>query len=291
MGIALHRQSEMFRSAYLRTFAIAVAEWGFRKSEADLYVSELLPAIRGMFDLDPVQRPAWLRDFPERCARTPKELEALSRKLLASAENEERGLGSLYVPIDPGVEKFADLSLTAHLVSANFCAGDRPPREPTEVLLVHDTLGFDRPRPTKSLEDCIQIGAVGDSIAVCTSLFPIPFGHWQSHYYSAGIPVPASYVLLSNAELRAMQSRIAVEVDGNEVASTSFWLDHWTPNYQKDGGETRCGNWTVVDRRLLRDAAAILGRDLAWSAELNIWRREKEYGEYQRLTHTAVFLE
>jgi len=286
------RQSEMFRSAYLRCFAIAVAEWGFPPSEAGFYVRELIPAIRGMFDLDPAERPIWLDDTPERCLADPEQLEPLLRELIARHDRATATglLASLYAPLDPKVEPYGDLSLTAHLVSPDFQPRDADLREPVEIMIAHG-FDFDRPLPPTDITAALTQGDPGDALAICVSLLPVPFGHWHSHYYAAGMPIVGSYMLPPDVSLHAREDRIVTHSAQTELGGTRFWFDRWTPRYPNDDGKTRCGNWATLDRSQLEERATAMGRKLAWSARLRTWRRENGHGDYRRHDVNLFFLD
>lgn len=286
------RQSEMFRSAYLRCFAIAVAQWGFPPSEAGFYVRELIPAIRGMFDLDPAERPVWLDDTPERCLADPDQLEPLLRDLITRHDSTTAAgrLVSLYAPLDPKVEPYGDLSLTAHLVSHDFRPKDACLREPVEIMIAHG-FNFDRPLPQTNIADALIQGGPGDALAICVSVLPVPFGHWHSHYYAAGMPIVGSYMLPGDVSLHAQKDRIVTHAAQDELGITRFWFDRWTPRYPVDDGKTRCGSWATLKRDQLDKRTAALDRKLAWSARLRTWRREDGHGNYLRHDVNLFFLD
>ncbi|MCA1197296.1 hypothetical protein K9B35_04900 [Sphingomonas sp. R647] len=284
------RQSEVYRSAYLRTFSIAVAEWGFEQREAGFYVSELLPSIRGLFELDPLGRPPWLKDSPELCVEDPDQFESILRAMIASQPDNDQALVSLYVPLDATVERYGALRLSAHLVTTDFSLGSEFPREPTDILLAHRSFAIDQERPDTPIETSLQAGQTGDALPVCSAIFPIPFGYWQAHLHSAGIPIPARYMLPGYARVRGERDRIAVDSDHREVAATRYWQDHWSPNYPRNEGHTRCGTWTLMERQLLESQASVLGRKIAWSARLQTWRREKDYGEFMHAERSLFFM-
>lgn len=283
------RQSELYRSAYLRTFAIAVSEWGFPQREAGPYVSEVSPSIRGLFEVDPVERPAWLSDFPERCAAEPDDLEALLRAMVANRPADGRALVSLHAPLDGTVERFGDVTLTSYLVSADFVAPARHPAMPTAVLMAHTGLTIDQPLCATMPDEVRVEGLHGDALPVCSSLLPLPHGLWHGHLHSTGIPMPNSFVAPGHTFIQADRNRLSLRQEDVEISTTRYWLDHWSPNYPLSGGSTRCGAWAIMDQALLMAYASMTGRQLAWSARLRIWRREKDYGPFE-LVERTLFL-
>ena len=283
------RQSELYRSAYLRSFSIAVSEWGFSQREAGYYVSELLPSIRGLFEFDPVGRPEWLRDLPERCAANPDDMESIARSLIGAIPDKEKALISLHVPLDATVERFADLTLTAHLVTPDFVPHGGFLPLPTTLVMAHDGFALDQSRDETPMERVQESGLRGDALPVCSALLPIPYGQWHGHLHSTGIPLPNSYLLPDASVIRSARNSVWIQCGTATVSTSQYWLDHWSPNYPLDGGTTRCGVWSTIDRAVLGERASMLDRKLAWSVRLQIWRREEAHGPYQR-TELTLFL-
>jgi hypothetical protein len=86
VGQYLQRQAEIYRSAYLRSIALAVDQWGMPPTTAVEYCLDNIPAIAGLFELEPGQRPAWLGDIPERSLLPDADLEAIGRDLIKASQ-------------------------------------------------------------------------------------------------------------------------------------------------------------------------------------------------------------
>jgi hypothetical protein len=133
-------------------------------------------------------------------------------------------------------------------------------------------------------------GKKGNEVSVCGTLFPMPFGSWQGDYMVIGLPVVAPYVA-SDGLVRCSKECIDVVTrEGLRISETRIWNDQWVPPHPKDGA-TRCGVSTMMDEAVLTSAQDILRRRLAWFARLQIWRREKENGDYSKSERTAFVLD
>lgn len=75
-------QCNVYRSAFLRTLAFAVQQWGMPRNFAAIVAARCLPLSKGLHALRPIARPAWLRDVPEKCCKPGAPLEDLSRRML-----------------------------------------------------------------------------------------------------------------------------------------------------------------------------------------------------------------
>ncbi len=280
VGNYLQRQSEVFRSAYLRTFAYAVSEWRMPQSRALREVLELLPAIGGMFDLEPAQRPEWLGDFPDLCAPKDIDLEALVRAKMEQPLGNHRVV-SFVTPFSSAIAEYGDLHVGAYLVTPDFSL---PPDgrlfEPLDLVIANSSIDLNGPVPKTTVADMVRPGTSGSSLSICGSLFPIPHGYWQSDYFSVGLPTIAAYCLPGDAEFVVADGRIEQRVGNAALATTTIWNDGWTPRYPK-GGSTRCGAMAVLNKGLFNELPGKLGRKLAWFAEVRIWRRERDFDEFE----------
>src|SRR3546814_5381172 len=82
IGQYIQGQGELYRSAYLRTLALAVERWRLPAGLAETHAMDVVPAVPGLFEIDPVKRPAWLGDIPERCAASPDAIGRFARELI-----------------------------------------------------------------------------------------------------------------------------------------------------------------------------------------------------------------
>jgi hypothetical protein len=291
MGQYWQRMREVFLSAYLRTLAYAVSEWRMPQKIAEDYCLDMVHGIAGLFDVEPVARPLWLSDLPERfCAPSP-DFTSLVRELVQAARLGGMTLVSLDTPIASSVQKFANLTLSAHLVTSNYELPDGTLLyEKMPWLSVTDTFELQGPPAKITIEDASTKGKTGDAVAVCNLLFPVPHGTWQSDYFSMGLRIPAAYTI-PDSEIRCTHESIDCIASYGQVASrTQIWSDNWVPPYPK-GGSTRCGTATIIDQELLAEAMGRLGRKLAFFMRLRIWDREKEYGDYSESKRTFLLLD
>lgn len=291
MGQYWQRIREVFLSAYLRTLAYAVDECGMPRRMAEDYCLDIVHGIAGLFDVEPSARPAWLSNYPERFCAPGADFTPLLHELVQAARGEGMRLVSLDTPVASSVQKFSNLTLSAHLVTPDYELPDgaflfeKMPR-----LSVADTFELKGPPAEITIEEASTEGKRGDEVAVCTCLFPMPFGAWQGDYFRMGLKSPASYTVPNTVIQCTPESIDSIGLDSKVVSRTQIWNDNWMPPCPK-GGSTRCGTVTMIDQKVLAEAMERLGRKLAFFIRLRIWDREKEYGDYSESERTFFLLD
>lgn len=284
------RIREAYLSAYLKTLAFAVCQWGLPQRVAESYCAEMIYGVGGLFEWDPCSRPSWLADFPERAFAEEEDLGEIARCLIAAAKIDGQRLVSLSAPVAPSVISHATLELSAHLVTPDYqLPVDEIPYDRVRILpsVAFELNGSLSMRP---IEDVATSGGSGTELGVCVELVPMPFGAWQGDVLSAGVKVPAPHIV---GATRVRCTRAAIELVGplDEVlAKTQTWNDHWSPSYPR-GGNTRCGIATLLDEAALSTATLRLRRNLAWCVTLTTWKRETDFGDYVESRRSSFFLE
>ncbi len=284
------RMREVYLSAYLRTLAYAVSAWGMPQKMAENYCIDMVHGVAGLFDVEPSTRPAWLSDLPERFCAPDSDLRSLTRELLQVAQVERMKLVSLNTPMAVSVQKFADLTISAHLVTPDYELYEGAfLYEKMPYLSIADTFELKGPPAEMIISEASTEGKTGSEIAVCNCLMPVPFGAWQSDYFAMGLSVPAPYTV-PGTEIRCTRESIdCIDSDGKVVSSTRMWNDDWTPSYPS-GGSTRCGTATMIDHESLAAAVERSERKVAFFVRLRIWDREKEYDDYSKSERTLFWL-
>lgn len=291
MGQYWQRMREVYLSAYLRTLAYAVSELRMPQKTAEDYCLEMVHGVAGFFDVEPGARPEWLSDFPERLFAPGADLTLLIREFVHTARAQGMRLVSLNTPVASSVKKFASLTLSAHLVTPDYELPDNAfLYEKILPLLIKDTFELKGPPAEITIEEASTEGKTGNEVAVCSCLFPIPFGTWQGDYFGMGLRIAAPYTV-PNTEIRCTHESIdCIAYDGKVASRTRIWNDNWTPPHPK-GGSTRCGSATMIDQVVLAKAMERLGRKLAFFVRLRIWDREREYGDYSESKRTFFLLD
>ena len=291
IGQYWQRMREVYLSAYLRSLAYAVSEWGLPQRIAEGYCVEIVHGIAGLFDVEPGVRPAWLSDFPERFCALRADFIPLVRELMQASRMDGMMLLSLHPPVATSIQKYAKLTLRDHLVTSDYQLPDNALLyEKLLLMFVPDTLELKGPLAEITIQDARNAGRNGDEVAVCSSLFPIPHGCWHGDYMSLGLRIPAPYTI-PNSEIRCTHESIdCIASDGKVASRTRIWNDNWAPSHPK-GGSTRCGSATMIDEEVLSEAMKRLGRKLAFFIRLRIWGREKEYGEYSESERSFFLLD
>lgn len=284
------RMREAYLSAYLRTLAFAVCEWGLPDGVAESYCAEMVYGVKGLFEWDPGPRPSWLADFPERAFAEEVDLEGIARDLIAVARSGGQRLVSLSAPVAMSVTSYAKLELSAHLVTSDYqLPAEGMPYERVRMLPSR-SFELNGSLSVRPIEEVATRGNSGSELGVSVELMPMPFGAWQGDVLSAGLKVPAPHVV-GTARIRCSQDAIELVGSADDVlASTLTWNDHWNPSYPR-GGNTRCGIATLLDEATLSAAMLRLQRSLAWCITLRTWKRQTDFGDYAESQRSAFFVE
>jgi hypothetical protein len=280
------RMREVYLSAYIKTLAYAVIALGMPEYIAERYCLDVVPGIVGLFDVEPTLRPEWLNEFPEKFCDSDADLKALISDLARAAQTDGMRIVSLDTPIASSVQKYAKLTFSAHFVTPEYELPDNALLyEKMSPLLIADTFELKGPQMAISIDEASTESKVGSEAAVCGCLFPIPYGTWHGDYHSTGMAIPAAYTV-PDTEIRCTHESIDLITSGGDIVSrTLMWNDNWTPSHPKYGS-TRCGTVTMIDQRVLSEAMERLGRRLALFIRLQIWDREKDYGDYSKSERT-----
>ncbi|MBD8194225.1 hypothetical protein IFR35_22775 [Pseudomonas fluorescens] len=281
IGQFWQRMRDVYVSAYLRTLAHAISEWGLPQHIAEGYCLDIVEAVAGIFDIEFGNRPKWLSNLPEQFFAPDADLDKITRELLTASQQEGMTIVSLDLPISTSVHKYARLQLTAHLITENYqVPHGKFLYEKMPILPIDKTFSLEGPPANITLEEANSNGSLGGSeAAVCTCLFPIPFGTWQSDLFGVGLTIPAPYIV-SNTKINCTAAGINLLSESEELVSTTrVWNDNWTPTHPKSGS-TRCGVTTMMDKFYLERAKLRLDRNLVFFVRLRTWARTEEYGDY-----------
>ncbi|MGN7771766.1 hypothetical protein [Phyllobacterium sp. 22552] len=281
VGQYLQRQAEVFRSAFIRTLAAAIAEWGMPVRNAEQEVFEHIPAVAGLFDVDPIARPDWLGEFPALSVSKEADLERLLKDFVVLTRGQEERCVSLTSPLPFEEARYGDIYIGAFFVSDDFeLREDVGLYEPMDLLVVEERLDIRGPLPKSPLSDDLQDGAPGSAAPICVGLFPVPHGYWQADWFGITIPIVADFCAPSGRSVQISGDTLEVVSNDKRLSRTYFWHDHWSPRYPR-GGTTRCGAAAEVNKDVVDEAAKLVeGRKLAWYMRVRVWERESSYGDF-----------
>lgn len=287
-------QSDVMRSAYLRMLACAVSEDAMTAQQAGFYAMDCLPLNRGLIRVKPIDRPAWLSEIPEACCAPGASLEAGARRLMAeNIQTADMRPVSLLTPIKASLHEFGDLAVAAVMATDDFVPPEveEPYFSPGAMWPLPDAITFEGTIDEDRIARFTVEGKAGRCLPVCLDIFPLPFGYWLADYLVAGYALPASYLFERSPEVSCHEHGIEMHVDGMSVGKLSMWHDHWTPLYAQDGGNTRCGILSEMSVSHLRQGLERHGMRLGWVAQLRLWQRATDYGEYQLTTRREFFFD
>ena len=293
-GQLMHRQCEVYQSAYLRTLACAADCNAIDLETARFFALRALPLNRGLGQLNVTERPSWLHDIPEKCFRADGEIEDLIRNLIKSGlRGKDMRPVALRTPISAEISEFSDLSVLAVLASKDFV-----PYSSREHLALTDDLVWRLPDgvsiegalPKKDIETFASPGVTGTCAPLCLNLWPYPAGLWLVDYFLKGVLLPAPYVFHAATEVVCRNDQIEIVNGDGILASWKFWHDCWTPLYAR-GGSTRCGMLTELREDEIRKAQDRYGLSLAWLVELNIWEETENGIHLKSSRHRQFFFD
>lgn len=274
------RQWDVYQSAYLRTLARAVDYQVLSADCATVLALQALPLNRGLAQLNPAERPAWISNIPEKCVDVSNPLEPLVRNLLKSSLGQRHMRPVvLKTPIPADLAEFSALSISAVLASADFVPDlnvEHSVFAHAQSCILPDGVSIECALEKKNISDFTSSGISGFCSPLCLDLWPCPIGSWLTDYFLSGISLPASYAFEDEAEIVCNNDRIDIISSGNISASWKVWHDCWTPLYAC-GGSTRCGMLTELREDEIAKAQDRHGMRLGWFVELNIWEQEKDF--------------
>jgi len=235
-------QTEVFRSAYIRTFALAVSEWKMPQNRALDELFDHIPAISGLFDVEPIERPTWFGSLPQDCQGSSADLHAALRTFVAGQRGSDDQVIAFSSPFEIDHVRHGHFRLSPFLATKNFELGDLDNLyEPDRFCDARENLTVEIEWPERPIDGSYFDGVSGQAVPICNGLLPVPHGHWLGHYFSTGIPTVASYCLPGVKRLQVRDGSLELMVDEVPVSETSVWHDSWSPHYAKDGGNTRNG--------------------------------------------------
>jgi hypothetical protein len=174
-------------------------------------------------------------------------------------------------------QEFGDIRIDAFFVTTDFRPdADAPLEQAQQLLDRRGSLTIDGPYEPERLSSREQHGTSGIALPTAGATIPMPYGLWQSDFLSAGLSLPLREWLPLGARLHCDSKTLDVEIGSKTVASTSFWLDHWTHNYL-EGGTTRCGVTLIADKDLVLSKAKELGLEILFVARMRRQVRKKSY--------------
>lgn len=294
IGQYQQRQTEVFRSAHIRTFALAVTEWGMPLAKATEYLLDHIPAIGGLFDLEPGEKPSCVGILQEQCLQERSDLkEILSEWLRCDRQRRSRCV-SIVSPSPIEVAQYGDISISAYLVTPDFeIQSGNKLFQPFEYISVKEEMSIDGIIKNTTLDETRLSGKSGWAAPVCYSFLSFPYGYWNSEYFSVGLPIVTSYCLGQDAAIRARDGMIRlIGEDGTVLATTKVWNEMWTSSYVR-GGTTRCGAVAELACEQF-DALPVGGAQglkLAWFIKTRVWRRPTDHGEYVLEDRHALVLD
>ena len=287
IGQFVQRQSEVYRSAYLRMLAYAVFAWGMPARAAAKHVLVAMSVLPDLFEVEPQQRPQWLGNVPAQCLQETPDLDAIGRRILKASKNAKDTMVAVYTPFPAKLAEFGELTMSAFFVTEDFIPFEGQVLGPINTFIFPDSFGFDTTLQVPDLE--FIEGQKGNAISVCSLSLIALHGFWHDDYSHRGFLLPAPYCFENQISQRAEVDGLKLFLAGVEIAKTTFWHDAWTPLHSKDCS-TRCGLLTTMKTDILVAAAKRLGRKVGWSVKVVVLEKGDYISDRAQTIRTSFFM-
>jgi hypothetical protein len=270
--------------------ACAVDQWHMPVEMAEELARLNMPITRGIADVHPSERPAWLGRNPELCCADGADLEQIVRQLVALRPDGYQPV-TLKIPIDVEAAEYGELVIAAVLATADFVP------EPDDKWYFRPSMGWTLPESDTfggqyriiSAEKFLSTGITGLCVPICLDVWPLPSGFWHNDYFARGIQLPAPYLVDAPFSVEADKTGIHIhDTSKNNIADWSVWHDRWNPTYVA-GGHTRCGMITTLKASVIKEAEQKFNMKLGWAVQLKTWKQKAEYDEYKPIERIVFF--
>lgn len=245
------RQTEAYVSAYLRTLAFAVDEWGMPVDAAEAIALEALPLCRGLAGLRPIERPKW--SFGSLKQRKAGDAHGVAKSVWASAARSiESGQSLLALRTTDHAEE-AFLQLTLRRVHCDPAERMAPPQDAQSEKL-----------PWSEVEDAL--GAMSGPLAVTfdhdppggaflsTTIQPSMFPRLQTEFFPTDIELAHPKLFDEAVITRASADSLDLLAGCDVVSRWRYWYADWEPTHPSEIS-AYWGHLTTIDRRRLTNFA------------------------------------
>ena len=277
-----HGQRELYVSAYLRTLAYASLRGVISYAEAEQHSMLGLTMNRGLADLQPVQRPDWVRNLQSRSSAGTHEL---ARELWANAN---AGTGSCEVPIflralDANDSEFMEYELNMAVVPSGYTKAEIA-LDRLDWLVVNESPGR-------------MMGIVGrGGGGVCSLAIERPLALSQFIFMEnmgrAHVDMVMEVRLASPdvfrliASIRCDQNEICLETANGVFSRWIHWYSDWEPTTFPELKST-VGSITTVSKESLDKLQLSKGMEIKPMATVRRTTRSMPYHDYE--VDTEVF--
>lgn len=269
------RQRDLYVTAYLRTLAYAVAEWGMPRPTAEGYSRVGLVLNRGLADLEPIPRPEWTEGLSD---SEPADFLNTARTALDAAaamhDPDERLVAMRVADISDRATFEMELRLVGGI--GDFTAGEAEAAElnqltahgcPGELggLLAPDAEGhqFDFDEPVDLTQDLLP-GDVGRAHAEIAPT--VRFG--------------SPYVFGRSVEVRCTSNDIRLETPDGTLSRWLHWYAEWDVTHLAVA-ESCVSSISTVSANSLNRLVDDRGLTLAWLVTATFGRRRDGYGDFE----------
>jgi hypothetical protein len=221
------RQTEVFISAYLRTLAYAVAEWGMPASRAVNASLEALPFCQGLATVRPIDRPKW--SFASLKISRANGVRTAAEKAWRSAERSTPAGQKVLALLTTDHDELGILRLTLRRVLVPAVAGDRPPPgtdlESAPRAVVDAPLAMTGPLVTGVDRD------LPGGRFLSANILPYSVPRMHTDFVPVGIELAHPDIFSDVPLVVATSDSLMLETRGMPVSEWRHWYADWKPTY------------------------------------------------------------
>ncbi len=291
IGQFSQKQCDVYRSAYVRTFAYAVSEWEMPIQDAVYHASFTLPLNRNLYSIQNPQKPDWLPSISDKDLLDDLTLESLVKSIVQLSVDGKR-IVSARIPIKFTSYEHAELIINAAMFSDDYIPDSDSKffREKSAIWLLQDCITFGGKIKNNGISNFLVKGSKGSYVPVCLNLHPTQMGFWHNDYWELGIALPAPFIANEVVAVCSDKNGITATTSSGHLGFWTIWNDNWTPLYPFKGRPS-IGCYTNVNETALHNALNLLGRKLGWHVTLKLWKSESDYSELVYTERNLLFYE
>lgn len=281
VGQFISHKGHLARSAYLRTLAFAVEHWNMPEGVAFQYAAAAIPAEPIFLRLAPQLPPSWATLVHGRTRGEADDAQALACTVIQFIEGKQQCKimhCSLMVVDEPRyhaeLEVFAVVSMQNHFDAQQV------------IDFYHHLLGNAAPSrdglrafvsPYMGNEGSKLLGFV----PVVLPLVGNNVGYLQADVLGRVPYMPVSTKNLPELELVPESHGAVLRSEECEVGTWTWWLWNWKPSHPREW-PTPSACCTSLTPTAAQHIADDLGGDIKQVWRLTTWRRDQEYGDWNR---------
>lgn len=273
------RLADVFYSAYLRTLAYAISNWGMPLDLGTVLSANCIPLDFELAKVNPIKKPKKFTSF-----ETDKQLvvqqSGLTEKLeeIINLNNEVLVAGSF--PLFRTKLFSADMHIRSVLVD------DKEPLvervfEGANIYLPKEYMFHEWSKQDFVFDFMEKWDSGEDFSSAAFTLFPECFPRWQIEKINCGIFLPSPLMVGGLPEIEYQSNGMLFKVNDQTVARWIFWYDNWRTSHLI-GLKEGVGTALLVNKEVLKASIQNTEHKLMVAAQVQSLSRQSEYGRLEK---------